>query len=160
MSKRVAAVRMGEMMTLDDIPDHISIVSVTISNLNMPRLKTGARLLFRVIFWYILIWMLFILFYIILYFLFIIIYSCLRPPCGHFLSFLYLYGCMSFAFRSSQCGTRASRPDLGSVCSTRNQRYQSFLSAGLWKREGINHLHQHHASTCILHTFPQLVIVQ
>ena len=67
MSNRVAAVRMGEMMTLDDIPDHISIVSVTISNLNMPRLKTGARLLFRVIFWYILIWMLFILFYIYYY---------------------------------------------------------------------------------------------
>ena len=68
MSNRVAAVRIGEMMTLDKIPDHISIVSVTsrsylypivyvtISNLNlnMPMLTKAqdwrARYLFRVTF--------------------------------------------------------------------------------------------------------------
>lgn len=102
--------------------------------------------------------MLFILFYIYYYLLLFILVCALHADISYHI--LYLYGCMSFAFRSSQCGTRASRPDLGSVCSTRNQRYQSFLSAGRWKREGINHLHQHHASTCILHTFPQLEIVQ
>ena len=106
MSNRVAAVRIGEMMTLDTIPDHISIVSVTsrsylypivyvtISNLNlnMPMLTKAqdwrARYLFRVTFWYILIWMPFVCVYVYIY------------VCVCFIIFIILYCCMSFAFLS------------------------------------------------------------